>query len=386
VITSPSHVAADNQQFVDRSLTQREFTTSGTVGAEAFARNEFAIRVTQLANTRAVLAGIREFRPDHILLFNLVGLGGLGILDAIDATGIPWSMNLGDWFPNELVGGVDAAVRDVYDVGAGTPLFLRGRTAAVSHTLVTEMRGDGVDLADTVSIIPRGVVVASIERTRAYREGGVTRFVSAGALAPQKGIGLIIEAAGRIARDENLPFELDVFGDGRRDFYESRVAELGLADRVTFHGQVSQAEIVTANAGADAFLFPTWEREPGASVPVEAGVAGAVPVLTATCGPAEWFVNGFSCIKVFPNVDSIEQAMLRICRGEVDLAELGNNARRVAAGDLAFETSVDRLERFLLEPRTLFRPNRIDDPELDIELSDKNERATALFETTMKGR
>lgn len=386
ILTSPSATAAEDQDFVWRNLAQREFTTADSVGEDAHASNEFAIRVTQLDNTVAVLDAIRRNRPDHILLFNMVGLGGLAIVNAVDATGIPWSMNLGDWFPNELVGGVDLAIRDVFDAGVGTPIYRRARTAAVSRTLVNEMRGDGVDLGDTVTIIPRGVIVPEIARTRGYREGGVVRFVSAGALAPQKGIGHIIEAAAIVAAENEFPFVIDVYGTGRREFYEARVAELGLADRITFHGHVSQQEIVAANASADAFLCPTWEREPGASVAIEAGVAGAVPVLTATCGPGEWFVDGFSCLKIFPNQDSLARAMRRIGRGEVDLEQLGANARRLAAYDLSFETSLDRLEKFLAQPRDDAPARRIDDPQLDKEIVLKDARARELFEQLREGR
>lgn len=379
VVSSPTvRHPAENQDWIERPLSVREFSTPDVTGAALHVLLQHEARVSQLANTQLILTAIREFRPEHILTFNLVGIGGLAIVDLIDMTGIPWTMNLGDWVPNELTVRVPQAVRAIYDAGATGTLFTRGRIAAVSQTLLTEIERGGISLGDNVTIIPRGVAISDVERSRPYREGGVTRFVSAGAVAPQKGMDLILDATRLLQDEAAFEFTIDVYGGGKLDHYSGRARELGIAGRITFHGAVSQREVVVANAAADAFLFPTWSREPGASVPIEAAVVGAVPILTGTCGPAERFIDGVSAIKIRRTVESLADAMRRVGLGEVDLEALGAAGRALAAGDLSFGVSVDRLERVLAVPLGGERENRLDDESLDQEIVSKHESALAL--------
>ena len=378
ILTSPTATRpVENQDWVDRTLSVREFTTAAETGPALHRLLQHEARVSQLTNTQITLAAIREYVPDHILMFNLVGIGGLAVLDLVDATGIPWTMNLGDWVPNELVARVPEAVREIFGVGSGAVdgLFSRGRVAAVSKRLVDEIARGGVSLGENVTVIPRGVAISDVKRSREYLEGGVARFVSAGAVAPQKGIDLILDATRRLQDENEFDFTVDIYGGGAIEHYAARAVQLGIASRVTFHGPVSQREVVIANAASDAFLFPTWAREPGASVPIEAAVVGSVPILTGTCGPAERFVDGVTALKIRRTVDALADAMRRVGRGEVDLAALGAAGARLAAGDLSFRVSVDRLERVLKSDVGPLRENRVGDPTLDTAIVSKHERA-----------
>lgn len=379
ILTTPTEKELpEPQPFVDRSLAMSWFPTvpikSTTI--RRFFRHEAL--VSQQSNSQIVLSRIRSFRPDHILMFNLVGIGGLGIVDLIESTGVPWTMNLGDRVPTALVEDVPAPIRAIYGADDTGNLFGRGRYAAVSQTLVDEIEREGISIGDDVTIIPRGVVIADVPRTRPYRENGVTRFVSAGILRPHKGIDLILEAVKVVDDRDEFDFFVDIYGGGPRDKYEAVAEKLGILHRVTFRGPVTQREVIEANAGADAFLFPTWEREPGASAPVEAGVAGAVPIMTGDCGPAERMVDGVHCIKIERSVSSLASAMSAVGRGEVDLEAIGRAGRRLAAGDLSFPVSIRRLEAVLERGGTPDYTN-IEDRELDRDLVAKDEQATGLL-------
>jgi glycogen(starch) synthase len=381
ILTSPTmKLPAERQDFVDRELAVREFTTPALTGSALHLLLQHEARVSQLTNTQVVLAKLRAFRPDHVLMFNLVGVGGLAILDLVDSSGIPWTMNLGDWVPHELITRVPDEVQEVFDVRAldDDGLFARGNVAAVSQKLLDEISRADINLGPRVTIVPRGVAISDVDRLRDYRADGITKFVSAGAVAPQKGIDFILEAT-KLLQDENeFDFSVDVYGGGAIDHYARRAQELGISDRLKFRGHVSQRDVVLANAAADAFLFPTWSREPGASVVIEAAVVGAVPIVTGTCGPAERFVNGMSAIKIRRTVDSLADAMRRVGRGEVDLAAFAVAGARLAAGDLSFEVSVDRLETVLNSGSERIRPDRLDDPELDVEVASKHARALEM--------
>ena len=382
ILTTPTEKEPpENQDFVDRVLTMRWFPKVPVTDPTLlrFLRRESL--VSQQANTQIVLDRIRQFRPDHVLFFNLVGIGGLALVDMVDATGIPWTMNLGDRVPSALVEGIPRNVREIYNVHPEGDLFRRGWSSIVSQTLIDEIRREGISLGKNVQIIPRGVIVRDVKRTRPYRENGVTKFVSAGALLPHKGIDLVLEAAARLDAEGEFEFFIDIYGDGRRAVYEKMANDLGVSHRVAFHGSVSQREVIEANAGADSFLFPTWEREPGASAPIEAGVAGSVTIMTGNCGPAERLVHGVHCLKIERTVDSLVAAMRQVGKGEIDLETMGKAAQKLAAGDLSFDVSIQRLEKLLAREITEPRPNRVDDRTLDLEVLDKDERSVrALYE------
>ncbi|WP_210413884.1 glycosyltransferase [Protaetiibacter larvae] len=346
VLTTATDRAAPEQDgWVDRCLALHELFVNVNLEDDGIGRlNRFESRVSTVGNSLIVLDRIRSFAPDHILMFNLFGIGGIGILDTVRRTGIPWTLNLGDNVPGALLDGTSGAIRELYDVPGG--LFASGSYAIVSETLRDEVIATGVPLGP-VEVIPRGALYPDLARTRDYRDGGVTRFVAAGILSPHKGVDLMIDAAAGLVEQGLDGFRLEIYGDGLVDHYRSRIAERGLTGFVSIPGRVDQRRLFEIHAGSDAFLFPTWEREPGASAPVEAASVGCVPIMTADCGPAEYLVDGVHTLKIARNAHALADAMARVVRGEVDLAALGAAGRRIARGDLSFSTSVERLEAFL---------------------------------------
>ena len=94
---------------------------------------------------------------------------------------------------------------------------------------------------------------------RAFMADGVLRLVYAGALTPTYEIDVAIEAVAALARDRpELPVVLEVYGRGDAEpTLRARAADLGVADRVRFHGRVALELVPAAIAGADIGLAPT---------------------------------------------------------------------------------------------------------------------------------
>jgi glycosyltransferase involved in cell wall biosynthesis len=112
---------------------------------------------------------------------------------------------------------------------------------------------------------------------------GIVRFVSAGQLIHRKGIDLLLRAC------ETLPatgWRLDIYGDGPEwPRLEQVSRSLGLADRVAFHGVVSNDEMQPAIAQADCAVLPS--RFDGWGMLVNESLAAGTPVIcTAACGAA----------------------------------------------------------------------------------------------------
>ena len=343
ILTSPTDIApSDDESWVDRSLNLRELF--GVVGPRESDLGKFQIhesRVSNQANSLIVLDRIVKFAPDHVLMFNLVGIGGLAIMDTVNLTGVPWTMNLGDNVPGELLLGTHTEALEVYSP-PGADIFAAGRYSVVSQTLIDEVASTGISLGQA-EIIPRGVLYPDVERTRRHNDGGITRFVAAGILSPHKGVDIMIDAAADLVRSGIVNFRLELYGGGLTDHYTTVITERGLAGHVFVMGRVSQEALFAVHAHSDAFLFPTWEREPGASAPFEAASAGCIPIMTANCGPAERMVHGIHALKIERNADSLAHEMRRVIAGEVDLERMADAGRRLAHGDLSFALSVERL-------------------------------------------
>ena len=111
---------------------------------------------------------------------------------------------------------------------------------------------------------------------------GPVRVLHVGRIVRTKGLRDTIRALGMV---RDLDVTLDVLGDGNdREACEELVAELGLYDRVTFHGAVPRAAVDGFYRRADVFCFPSY-REPGGNVALEAMSFGLPVIVCRRGGP-----------------------------------------------------------------------------------------------------
>ena len=141
-------------------------------------------------------------------------------------------------------------------------------TAFASHVITVNeefgdrLRGLGVP-DDKLSIV---INSPSLERfdeaahpRRAFREDGALRLIYTGALTPTYELDVTIRVVARIAAERpDLDVRFDLYGRG--DFEEelrALTAELGIAERVTFHGRIPIEDVPAAVAAVDIGLAPT---------------------------------------------------------------------------------------------------------------------------------
>lgn len=349
ITTDTSRPLTEPQPFVERSLVLRNNLEPAPrePGIQALVDHES--RVSLLHNTLAVLEALRAFRPDHVIAFNLLGIGGLAIAELLGRASAPWTFNLGDRVPSLLVAGARTAeIRALYRADAGE-VFRSGQTAAISQAIVDEVRGDGIGLGEPVEVIPRGVLAHGVVRGRPHLDGGVARFIAAGTLGEHKGTDLVLEASRLLNADGYAGrFTVDVYGAGAVEDYRARATAAGVGASVQFLGPVSQHHLVEREADADAFLFPTSEREPFGSAPFEAASVGCVPIVTGASGAAERLADGVTALKIRRDAASLRDAMRRVIDGDVDLDAMSAAGTRLTQGDLGFDRSLDRLERMVV--------------------------------------
>ena len=116
---------------------------------------------------------------------------------------------------------------------------------------------------------------------RSARSGSV-RLLHVGRVVRTKGLRDVIRAMGQL---RDLDVVLDSVGDGYdRAACELLAKELGLADRITFHGSIPREEVDNFYARADIFVFPSY-REPGGNVSLEAMAFGLPLIVCRRGGP-----------------------------------------------------------------------------------------------------
>ena len=121
---------------------------------------------------------------------------------------------------------------------------------------------------------------------RIARDPDAPRILFVGRLAPEKNLSLWLEVARRVG--EQAPAaRFDIVGDGTlRPELEATAKQLGIADKVTFHGAKGRAELPALFARASVFLL-TSDHEGFGRVLIEAMAAGVPVVATRTRGARE---------------------------------------------------------------------------------------------------
>jgi glycosyltransferase involved in cell wall biosynthesis len=125
--------------------------------------------------------------------------------------------------------------------------------------------------------LARAGAEAKIEEIANGERGRPLRLVSVGRLTPNKNQQTVIRAVPLIVHG-GVDARLDLYGDGPcRSELEALAADLGVADRVTFHGSVGHGEVMRAFAGADLNLLSTRQEGYG-KVLLESMVHATVPI------------------------------------------------------------------------------------------------------------
>ncbi|HMO27541.1 MAG TPA: glycosyltransferase family 4 protein [Tepidisphaeraceae bacterium] len=186
-------------------------------------------------------------------------------------------------------------------------------------------------------VIPNAVDVTAFARTPSRRADGLFRVGFIGRLDPVKRIDDLLRAARLLPRG----IRLDIFGDGaERDRLHTLVHELGVGDRVTFHGTIVRPQLALQQI--DALVLPSIAEGFGL-VLIEAMAAG-LPVIgtdvPGICDVIDADVNGLLVPVRSPA--SIARAILRL-RDDATLRErLITAGRGTVADRYTFDRTIPR--------------------------------------------
>lgn len=221
----------------------------------------------------------RGFRPD-IIHAHVYDAGGAAVLvGALYRVPVVVSEHFSS-FPQRLLGRLDV-------LKAWLGFRWASVVLPVSRSLQTAIERYGIrarfhvipNVADTALFRPPA---------EAPKTGACKRILFVGQLVPVKGIPGLLRALSSLAESRN-DWHLDIVGDGiARTEYEQLTVELGLGDRVTFHGSRPKRDVAEFMRGADVFVLSSLCET--FSAPAAEALAAGTPVLATRCGGPQEFI------------------------------------------------------------------------------------------------
>jgi glycosyltransferase involved in cell wall biosynthesis len=211
---------------------------------------------------------------------------------------------------------------------------LRSAHAVVAHSrfVADHLRSNDIQRVQQVPLF-----LDPLPQPTAVPANGPVLF--SGRVTPMKGVGTFVRALAR------LPYRAEVCGDGWwRTSAERLAARLGVADRVSFHGWLSESALADAYRRAAVVAVPSHWPEPFGLVGIEAMAHGRAVVASSTGGIPEWLRHGETGLLVSPG-DPVELArsLGSILENGASAAELGAAGARRVAAEFTADRYIDRI-------------------------------------------
>jgi glycogen(starch) synthase len=287
---------------------------------------------------------VEAFEPDVAYLWNLGGLGGLGLLECLQFLGVSWVWHLLDAVPLQLcsLGG-----HVVPGLAASYGSRYEGEYLLGAEHLLAEIEDAGLRLAGERTVVPPWVHDGPAPRTfeRPLRDG--LRILYSGELTEAGRVPALVEAAARLRAWGHEGFQLELHGPIADGSTQASINLLGLRDVVTLGSALSRAELSSAYRRSDASVFTLGERDRFGDAPLQAAILGCVPVISTECSAAEWLIGGVDCLKYGGTGESLARRIGELLDGAVSLAGVAARARDVALREYRVDAALDRVESAL---------------------------------------
>ena len=311
------------------------------------ALNSAASRLVSAQNVHALSQLLDQFVPDVVLVNNILGLGGLGLMACLQYLKVPWVWHLGDCIPSMLCCKFGVYDQAIPALAGEFTRKLRGSYIPVSQQLRDQIESLGVILNGDVEVIPYWITGTRPPARPPRNSDGVLRIMSAGQVTRGKGVDVLIEAVARVRDARSDALRLDIYGEVDDPYFGALIGALDLSEHVRLMGTRPHRELMELYSLYDVFAFPTREREPFGLVPLEAAARGCVPIISRRCGIAEWLVHGVHCLKVARTADAYARVFRSIVEGEIELEPIARRAEAAAWRDFHIEAILPRIERKL---------------------------------------
>lgn len=226
--------------------------------------------------------------------------------------------------------------------------LVRGRTVfTVGHEMAAEYRRSTDRVHEHFPCLVTDEQFHKFSAMPAY--GDPSRLLCVARLAPEKGIGILLEALA-LLKARQLVCHLDIAGAGPLEQkLKDKAAELGLSDQVTFHGYVPYGPALFDLYRQAGTLVLSSLTEGFPQVINEALCVGLPTVATTVGGIPAFLKHGETALLVAPSdVQALAAAIDRIVRDDELRVRLRRNGRALMAEN-TLEANRARVLRILSE-------------------------------------
>jgi len=177
-------------------------------------------------------------------------------------------------------------------------------------------------------------------------------LLSVGRAVEKKGFDVLLEALASLPAD--LSWRWHHVGSGALlDALKARAAELGLGNRIEWHGAEGQASVIERYRTCDLFVLPSREAEDGdrdglPNVLMEAQSQGLACLSTTFSAIPELIVNGETGVLVPPgDADALAIALTHLIRAPQERIRLGEAGYNRVRGAFEAETGIRHIAGLL---------------------------------------
>lgn len=300
-------------------------------------------------------------RPDIVYIWEITGIGVNSLLKALPGLAVPIVFHLGSywllyarspeteqvrlrmrWLKQWLIGSI---AKPAY-----TSLI------AVSKTVKEEYVRAGYE-PESIEVIYNGIDSRFLTLPRVERSAGDAeqpmQLLFVGRLRVEKGLLVLLRALDLLVNEQaSRPLlHLNIFGTGDQVYVNELQAflrEKRLENIVTFHGRVSQDELIRQYDLSDIMLVPSLWQEPFGLVIAEAMARGLPVIASHVGGPAEILTDGVDGLLVEPgNERALADAIQYLLIDEQRRARLARAAQATVRERFTIEENARRVEQHL---------------------------------------
>jgi 1,2-diacylglycerol 3-alpha-glucosyltransferase len=222
--------------------------------------------------------------------------------------------------------------RSLARIGAAVDAF----TSPAGYVVDSMVDASAGTLAGRGHVVPSGVAESFVRAERKRPRGAVTRFLSCGRLGPEKRVDAILDAFGRLGRDD---VELHIVGTGSAEGALRQQAARIRHGKVRFLGHFDDGDTIAQElADADVFVLASYRFDTQGMVLAEAA-ATATPILycddrlTVGVGPLNSLLTGHEPAELAAGMRALLDAPARLEAMSAASRDLGRDLTAAAMRD-----------------------------------------------------
>lgn len=175
-----------------------------------------------------------------------------------------------------------------------------------------------------------------------FPDAAPPRFVFAGRIEPKKGVDWLLRSVARTETSAHL----DVAGTGSDRYLQklkTLADDLGIPNRVTFHGWLDGDALETLIERARALVFPSVWHEPAGLVTLEAAAVGRPVIASDVGGIAEYARDGFADLVAARDVSGLARCIDDLARQPGRAQRMGRRGRALARTEFSIGRFTGRM-------------------------------------------